>query len=152
MEVEVSHTFLSAVSPSLPIFVYISDKVLSFANNEEDLNMVERTLNWEPMTWMDSSPGPQVTLSKSLLSSKFVLGHRVAPFPACPGQSWLTPIVWAQLLTASRFTFRSMLVWMITYMVTLPVTSKDLSFPHQQNKGKFSSRKSNFKFPVHILA
>ena len=50
VEVEVSYTLLS-VSQVFYVLVYINDKMLLFANNEEDLNVVERTKDWETMTW-----------------------------------------------------------------------------------------------------
>lgn len=50
VEVEVSYTLLS-VSQVFDVLVYINDKMLLFANNEEDLNVVERTMDWESMTW-----------------------------------------------------------------------------------------------------
>lgn len=50
VEVEVSYTLLS-VSQVFYVLVYINDKMLLFANNEEDLNVVERTMDWESMTW-----------------------------------------------------------------------------------------------------
>ena len=50
VEVEVSYTLLS-VSQVFYVLVYINDKMLLFANNEEDLTVVERTMDWESMTW-----------------------------------------------------------------------------------------------------
>lgn len=50
VEVEVSYTLLS-VSQVFDILVYINDKMLLFANNKEDLNVVERTIDWESITW-----------------------------------------------------------------------------------------------------
>ena len=49
VEVEVSYTLLS-VSQVFDVIVYINDKMLLFANNEEDLNVVERTIDWESTT------------------------------------------------------------------------------------------------------
>ena len=49
VEVEVSYTLLS-VSQVFDVLVYINDKMLLFANNEEDLNVVERTIDWESTT------------------------------------------------------------------------------------------------------
>ena len=49
VEVEVSYTLLS-VSQVFDVLVYINDKMLLFANNEEDLNVVERTIYWESTT------------------------------------------------------------------------------------------------------
>ena len=50
VEVEVSYTLLS-VSQVFDVLVYINDKMLLFANNKEDLNVVERTIDWESITW-----------------------------------------------------------------------------------------------------
>lgn len=50
VEVEVSYTLLS-VSQVFDVLVYINDKMLLFANNKEDLNVVERTIAWESITW-----------------------------------------------------------------------------------------------------
>ena len=50
VEVEVSYTLLS-VSQVFDILVYINDKMLLFANNKEDLNVVERTIDWKSITW-----------------------------------------------------------------------------------------------------
>ena len=49
VEVEVSYTLLS-VSQVFDVLVYINDKMLLFANNEEALNVVERTIDWESTT------------------------------------------------------------------------------------------------------
>ena len=49
VEVEVSYTLLS-VSQVFDVLVYINDKMLLFANNEEALNVVERTIDWVSTT------------------------------------------------------------------------------------------------------
>lgn len=131
VEVEVSYTLLS-VSQVFDVLVYINDKMLLFANNEEDLNVVERTMDWESMTW---SP---VLATEWPWASHFFLphcGHRVTPLPVCSGQSWFVPVVWAQFLVISPFTFRNVPIWMIPYIVTIAMTPKDFSLSHQQNKG-----------------
>lgn len=50
VEVEVSYPLLS-VSKVFNVLVYITDKMLLFANKEEDLNVVERKIDWESITW-----------------------------------------------------------------------------------------------------
>ena len=50
VEVEVSYPLLS-VSKVFDVLVYITDKMLLFANKEEDLNVVERKIDWESITW-----------------------------------------------------------------------------------------------------
>lgn len=50
VEVEVSYPLLS-VSQVFDVLVYITDKMLLFANKEEDLNVVERKIDWESITW-----------------------------------------------------------------------------------------------------